>query len=349
MTEPPATRTMKALVCSRLMMGDFKDWEHFVSEREFARQIRNRRQARSVTSQIGRDYKKIKEHVRHFISQHFENATEKNLADLCETIPVPYGLHETLLDFENKHFSLSSKVKSKYPIYAHISISYRGLQFEFPEHHFLNDIEVLFLYLQENEKLLSHPQYSSQKRIENNQNIKLIVSKEKFLSRALISTAFSLVETTLSGIFFTAAAGGTLGQLTVDKDFRAFAIKKESAPLKQRLSTTVQWATQNYCTGDEEPFKSFMSSAKKFRDSIHHPTPFGRQNNLEEWERLELLYEIDAFVALNIIRSAFAVILTIFCEAFPDSQESDVRDRLAQLDIEADRILNGVSLRIYGP
>ena len=50
-----AQTKMKALVVSRLMLGDITDWVTFESERATAQKITNRRTARSVSSQIGRN------------------------------------------------------------------------------------------------------------------------------------------------------------------------------------------------------------------------------------------------------------------------------------------------------
>jgi len=56
MTGSTAQTKMKALVVSRLLLGDLDDWKAFEQERETARQILNRRAARSVSSQIGKSY-----------------------------------------------------------------------------------------------------------------------------------------------------------------------------------------------------------------------------------------------------------------------------------------------------
>lgn len=54
-----AQTRMKALVASRLMMGDLPNWAAFERERSTAGMIANRRTARSVSSQIRRGYREL--------------------------------------------------------------------------------------------------------------------------------------------------------------------------------------------------------------------------------------------------------------------------------------------------
>jgi len=53
--KPPvnAQVKMKALVVSRLLLGEISDWRTFVNQRETANKIFNRAIARNVSSQIG--------------------------------------------------------------------------------------------------------------------------------------------------------------------------------------------------------------------------------------------------------------------------------------------------------
>src|SRR5208283_1545973 len=64
-----------------------------------------------------------------------------DLARLCDEVEPKAGLSIRLDEFEKVFFPLTDSVKRRFPFYAHVSISTYGLQFEFPEHHFLRDIE----------------------------------------------------------------------------------------------------------------------------------------------------------------------------------------------------------------
>ena len=108
-----------------------------------------------------------------------------------------------------------------------------------------------------------------------------LMSREKFISRSIISASFSLVEAFLSGLFFTAINTNSLGRLRCDKGFLRYAEKKESAALKGRLDRIVKFASLGKTDGESDPFKSFVKIGKRYRDAIHHTTPFGR-TDLEE-------------------------------------------------------------------
>jgi hypothetical protein len=100
----PAQTKMKALVMSRLLLGDITNWSTFESERETAAQIANRRTARSVSSQIGRGYRELSMKVKDFIATNFVRCEYADLARLCDAVQVGVGISLRLDEFE-KHSS----------------------------------------------------------------------------------------------------------------------------------------------------------------------------------------------------------------------------------------------------
>ena len=62
-----ASERFKALVAARLLMGQFDRWEVFEQERAAARQVVNRRAARSVSTQIGRSARDLSTETQAFI------------------------------------------------------------------------------------------------------------------------------------------------------------------------------------------------------------------------------------------------------------------------------------------
>lgn len=289
---------MKALVVSRLMIGDIPNWVAFEKERDTALRIANRRTARSVSSQIGRDYRGLWTEVKKFIDKNFVGCDQEQLAMLCDEIKSGSGLSLRLDEFESKFFQLAESVKNSVPFYAHIHISTYGLQFEFPEHHFLRDIETALPELLDTQFRLatfSDPESDSRR---DRALIGGLVAKEKFLSRSIISATFSLAEAFLSGLFFTALHTKWVGRRPCDEDFLAYAATRESAPLRDRLDRVIRFVSAGAETVDEVPFKGFIESGKRYRDAIHHTTPFQRKD-VEPGGRLTTLYEVDADVAIR--------------------------------------------------
>lgn len=333
---------MKAMVLSRLLMGDFDAWEDFEQERERATQIVNRQIARSVSARIGRSYKDLSTETESFISENFERCDYSDLARLCDVIPIRSGLYMRFDKFSNNFVPLAKHVRDRFPVHAHVSISLYGLQFEFPEHHFLKDLDVSFDQLADVRSRLAKlpPDQTAHKA--RRSDVADLVSRDKFLSRSIISASFSLVEAFLSGIFYTAIETGSFGQITCSKEFQSYASRNESAPLKKRLHETVKFASAGNETGDDEPFKDLIEFGKKYRDAIHHTTPF-RRKDIEEGSRLTALYEINRDVALRIALRSFGVVLKISDWAYGASDTTVIATECERLQGKASELGRGDS------
>lgn len=285
------------MVVSRLLLGDFDDWQMFERERNAAQRITNRHAARSASAQIGRNYRGLSNETRRFIDENFVKCDYDDLARLCDSVKPGFGLHLRLDDFEKSFFGLAEAVKRRIPCYAHVSISTFGLQFEYPEHHFLGDMRAAFDDLKETLQRLDQLAPSGAAAKRQRDDIGPLVGREKFISRSMVSASFSLVESFMSGLFFAALDVKALGNLPCDEGLLNYAKSRESAALKDRLDRIVRFASSDKKDGRSEPFKSFIAIGKRYRDAIHHTTPFGRKD-LEAGERLDDLYEIKADVAL---------------------------------------------------
>ena len=195
---------MKALVASRLLVGDINDWSVFEREREAANKIANRHAARSVASQIGRSCREVSNETQKFISENFLRCDFNDLARLCDAIQPEIGLYLWQDEFEKALFPLAHSVKLWFPFYAHVSISFWGLQFEYRENHFLQDLDAGLDDLTETRRRLAVLGVTDANMKSKRDDIAPLTRREKFIGRSLISASFSLVEAFLSGVFFTA-------------------------------------------------------------------------------------------------------------------------------------------------
>jgi len=325
-----AQTKMKALVVSRLLLGDIPDWQTFESERETASKILNRRTARSVSSQIGRSYRDLSTETRKFIEENFIRCEYEDLARLCDEVKSGSGLSVRLDEFEQTFFPLADSVKRRFPFYAHVSISTYGLKFEFPEHHFLRDIEASLPELLGTRLNLEPFIKQSPDAKHDSGSVAALVAREKFLSRSIVSAAFSLVEAFLSGLFFTAVHTKLLGSLECDEEFLKYAATKESAPLKNRLDHVVQFTSKGRESGSDEPFKALIDVGKRYRDAIHHTTPFQRKD-VEPGGRLTALYEINHDTALRCVVLSAAAVLEISLWIYGVSDTTDIANRCSEL------------------
>jgi hypothetical protein len=325
-----AQTKMKALVVSRLLLGDMTDWKSFETERETARKIVNRRTARSVSSQIGRKYRDLSSEMRHFIERNFARCGYDDLARLCDEVKSGFGLYARLDEFERKFFPLAEPVKRRFPFYAHVVISTYGLQFEFPEHHFMGDLDAAFELLKETrEQMRVLPKGRTE--TEARDAIARLVGQEKFISRSMVSASFSLVEAFLSGLFFTALHLNSLGRLPCNGEMLTYAKHRESASLKDRIDRIVKFASAGKEDGQSGLFKSFIEVGKRYRDAIHHTTPFERKD-LEAGQRLIHLYEVKSDVALFCTLLSLAVVLKISRWIYGEDSENDIMERCLNLN-----------------
>jgi hypothetical protein len=83
-------------------------------------------------------------------------------------------------------------------------------------------------------------------------------------------------------------------------------------------------------SGDNEPFKTLIETGKRYRDAIHHTTPFQRKD-VEPGGRLSALYEISADLALRCVVLSTATLLKISQWSNPESKETDVAMRCEKI------------------
>jgi hypothetical protein len=321
---------MKALVVSRLLLGDFADWQTFENERGTASKILNRTIARNVSSQIGRTYRDLSIETRKFIEQNFVGCEYRDLAHLCDEVRPGIGLSMRLDEFERAFFPLADSVKQRFPFYAQVNISTYGLRFEFPEHHFLRDIEVSLPELLDIQSSMEPFKKSAASARLDHELIGRLVAREKFISRSIVSAAFSLVEAFLSGLFFTAVQTQSFGSLGCDEEFLRYAATKESAALADRLGRIVQFASRGAGSGTDEPFGTFIKVGKRYRDAIHHTTPFQRKD-IEAGGRLIALYEIGGDIALLCILLSCETVLKVCHWAYGAADTTDIASRCSAL------------------
>jgi hypothetical protein len=123
---------MKALVVSRLLMGEITSWAIFENERRAASQIANRRAARSASSQIGRGHQELSAAIQAFIGNNFAVCDYNALAQLCDEIKAGVGLSLRLDEFESTYVPLAEGRSAGFP--RTLTSTYRtmGCNLSFP-------------------------------------------------------------------------------------------------------------------------------------------------------------------------------------------------------------------------
>jgi len=161
-------------------------------------------------------------------------------------------------------------------------------------------------------------------------DIAALISKEKFISRSVISASFSLVEAFLSGLFFAARNTKALGRRCCDETFLAYAEGNErKAAFKERLDRIVRFASGGTTDGGSEPFKSYIET-KRYCDAIHHTTPFAWKD-LEAGQQLLSLYEIKSDVAALCVPLPLDCVLALSSWIYSDEEGSEIAERCKKL------------------
>jgi hypothetical protein len=100
--------------------------------------------------------------------------------------------------------------------------------------------------------------------------------------------------------------------------------------LRDRLDRVVRFASKGAENITNEPFKTLIEVGKRYRDAIHHTTPFQRKD-IEPGGRLIALYEINGDIALHCVLLSSATILRISQWTNPASDVTDIATRCTEL------------------
>ena len=269
--------------------------------------------------------------TRKFITRNFARCDYNELARLCDAVNPGLGLYLRLDEFEKSFFALAEPVRRRFPFYAHVSISIFGLQFEFPEHHFLNDLDAAFEDLKETRQRIDDLGATGQTMKSRRNDIAPLISREKFISRSMVSASFSLVEAFLSGLFFTALSTHALGSLHCDEDLLKYVKNKDKgATLKDRIDRIVMFASPGHANGQSDPFRTLIEVGKRYRDAIHHTTPFGLRD-ADVGERLLALYKVKADVAVLCTLLSLDSVLTLSQWIYGREDRNEIADSCKEL------------------
>jgi hypothetical protein len=158
-----------------------------------------------------------------------------------------------------------------------------------------------------------------------------LLKREKFISRSMVSASFSLVEAFISGLFFTALSTHALGSLPCDEELLRYVKNKEKgATLKDRIDRIVMFASSGEADGRSDPFRTFIEVGKRYRDAIHHTTPFGRKD-LDAGERLVALYKVKSDVAVLCALLSFNSVLTLSQWIYGEEDGNEIADSCKEL------------------
>jgi hypothetical protein len=140
-----------------------------------------------------------------------------------------------------------------------------------------------------------------------------------------------LIEAFLSGLFFTALSTNVLGKLQCDEELLRYVKNKEKgATLKDRIDRIVRFASSGEADGRSDPFRTFIEVGKRYRDAIHHTTPFGRKDS-DAGERLFALYKVKSDVAVLCALLSLDSVLALSQWIYSQEDPNEIADSCREL------------------
>lgn len=292
--------TYKVAAIGRLMLREFDTWNDF---RKASQEPAGNRQTRRATaSSLGKN-------VRDFLGANFEGAGETKLARLWSDVSEGQGLRLHMPDFEKRYFRIKPSRRKSVPDHAVVDISLWGLGFDFPEKHFAESLGISLRDL--NHALVDEAalDFNLKRDRSRREEIRLIPRRINHYSKSVVLFAFSLAECFVNGIAWSYLNGSDQDKISATKK-RELSDKKPVS-IKKKLTGFDGLLFDPEAIGLTPQTIDNLESAKDYRDSIAHPSPFefrSANKSLAPFEKLERVYELTPGEAVSIAAAVGALI-----------------------------------------
>jgi hypothetical protein len=300
-------RYKRAAVVGRLLLGELNGPMDSIFAEQYL--TKPRKELKAERDAI-REY--LRGEVAKFCRKNFENVKPEDLARWYKPIfEHKSDFYLPLPDFTRDFGRFRAKVLKGAPLHSTVRISPWGLQFEYPEHHLMNDLAESFNEAVEIEEVQLTPYRTKTWREKKQQATKAeiadLIRRGKVSQRACILSCFNLIESYINGIAWDYVQIHDISGLS--KDHRN--VLTESERLVNIIDKLIK--IPRVITGREdsplhqtrEPLKSFIDIIKPYRDSIVHASPFAAAEKFGGYDKLSKLYE------LNLNTARLAVDITI--------------------------------------
>ncbi len=285
----------KAAAVGRLMLGQISDLEDYFGVARLDYSSLPRRMRRSGARDVrGR----MEAELGKFCRNNFEGMTVAALAKLYDA-SVPHlktsGVFALgLQQFVANYAGVKDKTLGDAPQYATVVMSVRGLEFLFPEYWLASDLRMAI-------KLLM----SDIEPVDQQWNL------SRFASCSCIASCFGLLEGFLNGLVWEAAQVGLASHANLTAKQREILAEPTRPTLRDKLLNVPVILTGSSLPKMDE-LDRLIDKAKRFRDSLTHPSPFAAPTGYGGYDKLEHFYSINRIVAVAIMVDALAVMDAIF-------------------------------------
>ncbi len=273
---------------------------------------RPRRELKSGIDSIRGDG--LRDEINKFCRNNFENLQLQDLAKLYEPL-YEHGSNWRLplINFKKDYGCPKEAVLNGAPLHSTVSLSFWGMQTEFPEMRLIDDIAVSFnaaVALEDEQKQFQD--ISCYKAKAKQPQIADILRRSAAERRFCILSCFNLVEAYINGIAWEYAQTTTFLKLT-DKKKNLLTEKDRPVNIIEKIvkiPRIVAEKEEGPLHETRDPLKTFIETVKPYRDSIVHASPFSASERFGGYNKLQNLYEMN----LETVRKAVEITLAIIGE-----------------------------------
>jgi len=295
-------RADKAAAMGRLMLGEIRLVQDFllVGERDYASLPR-----RSLKSGISDVRGRLSTELEKFCHHNFEGMTVAKLADLYDDSVPHIGQLGTyavpLTEFQRRFAKVRVSALGDAPPYATVVLSLRGLKYLFPEQQLTSDLvatlDMLKRFVATTASTEEHADYIARNR--------------RFAARSCVAAAFNLLEAVLNGFLWELVQAGAANRVALTTKQREMLKEPTKTTLRGKLTQLPLLLTGSPLVPASD-IESLLDSAKRYRDSLTHPSPFAAPASHGGYEKLEYFYSIDERIARKILGDVTTVLSALF-------------------------------------
>lgn len=269
------------------MLGEISTWQEFFEPDTVDYTNLPRKQLKSGKYDI---QKNLKDRIDSLCKSNFSKMTQAKLVSLYEEVKAHRSLEIPYTEFRDRYSPVKGFYEKGYPEHSTVCISLWGLQYRFPEHDFSNDLIIATdQFIKADEVLDEYREKQHSQLSKDMHKIADLIRKSESSKRQVMQTAFSLLECYLNGIAWS----------YYQKEKNKPLSKRKANALKDTSNVTLREKVQKYPsiifgeTIGEGNYQFILDEAKKFRDSLMHPSPFSAPKKFGGYDKLEKLYNLD--------------------------------------------------------
>jgi hypothetical protein len=295
-------RADKAAAIGRLMLGEVKHMREFldVGKRDYG--SLPRRALRSGVSDI---QERLSSELEKFCGHNFEGMTAAKLADLYDVSALhieQIGIYVIPLpEFQKCFARVRSNALADAPQYATVVLTLQGLKYRFPEQQLTGDvIATLDLF-----KRFRHASVFTSEQAD------YIARSIRFAARSCVAAAFNLLEAVLNGLLWQLVQSGVKNSVNITAKQREMLEEPTKASLRGKLMNLPVLLT-GFPLINLSATERVLDSAKRYRDSLTHPSPFTAPASHGGYDKLEYFYSINEPIAKKILGDVISVLEALF-------------------------------------